>query len=57
MFAPQFKVSDVGHSHTKRTDNLDGILDRVLFWTEHEFPKIAGYLKNTSNIDNECVRK
>ena len=47
------------HSQTKRTDSLEGSLDRVLFAAEHEFPKILvpRLLQNTSNTDNECAKK
>ena len=53
MFAAQFKASDVEHGHTKQTDSLEGILDRVLFGSYLD----VIWVLFTSNIDNECVRK
>ena len=47
------------HSHKKRKDNLEGSLDRILFVTELEFPKIlvAKLHQNLSNVNIECAGK
>ena len=47
------------HSHKKRTDSLEGSLDRVLFAAELEFPKILvpRLHQHTSNVNMECVGK
>ena len=47
------------NSHKKRKDSLEASLDRVLFATELEFPKILvpRLPENTSNVNTECARK
>ena len=48
-----------GHSHKKRKDSLEGILCRVLFAAELEFPKIVvpRLPQHTSDVKIECVGK
>ena len=47
------------HSHKKRKDSLEGSLDRVLFATELEFPKILvpRLPHHTSDVNTECAGK
>ena len=47
------------HSHKKRKDSLEGSLDRVLFATELEFPKILAprLPQNTQNVNIEYAGK
>ena len=47
------------HSHKKRKDSLEDSLDRVLFATELEFPKILvpRLPQHTSNVNIECAGK
>ena len=48
---------DLLDSHKKRKDSLEGSLDRVLFATEFEFPKILGTRlpQNSSNLKIKCA--
>ena len=52
-------VNHLQHSHKKRKDSLEGILDRLLFAAELEFPKILVLRppQQTSNVNNECAGK
>ena len=47
------------HSHKKQKDSLEGSLDRVLFATELEFPKILVLRlpQHTSDVNTECAGK
>ena len=56
------KIKDLSvmyHSHTKRKDSVEGILNRILFAAEPEFPKILvlRLLQNPSDVNIECDRK
>ena len=47
------------HSHKKRKDSLEGSLDRVLFASELEFPKILAprLPQQTSNVNIQYASK
>ena len=47
------------HNHKKQKDSLEGILDRLLFAAEREFPKtlVPRLSQNTSNVNTECAGK
>ena len=47
------------HSHKKRKDSLESSLDRVLFTTELELPKILvpRLLQHTSDVNTEYAGK